>query len=486
MSEKITFGELIESIAEETDRSKQFTHDFLKDLVTVINGGLKQDGKVNIAGFGKFKLNRVDERQGYNPQTEEEITIPAHNKIIFKPYKDLREVVNAPYAHLEPELIEEGEDTDEDETVPTEEKSGQDDFIPTAPPTSKQSIESEEDPGSDSDDETDEKDSNDDIVEFSGDQTAGSDEDVDHELDEFLGTADAAQNDAERADEKEEEQKDQSEEETDLEKNSPRETTPSEEKSSRFSPDYEGAASVDNANEAPAPAIGTTQQEGKRVNSIPVFIAAAFILLILAGTAWYFSLYSGTNASKTQMAADEPAAVNQQEQRSTSQDQQNVSQQEQDQQDTPAQSNQTKPARKQSSNSSQQTAARSTNDTENQVNHTIEKGQTLWSLAEDNYGNPRLWPWIYGKNKKLNNPDHILAGSSLSVPLPSGPQSSLNAADSVGVAKGFIATYQWFKSKSSSKAKNHLWGAKLYHDDIRSLADVKIDKSDLAYANRAR
>jgi len=482
MSKKITFGEFIESIAEETDRSKQFTHDFLKDFVSVINGGLEQDGKVNIAGFGKFKLSRVDERQGYNPQTEEKVTIPAHNKVIFKPYKDLREVVNAPYAHLEPELIEEEEDTEEDETVPTEEKSGQDDFIPTAPPTSNQAIDDEEDSGSD--DETEEKNGNDDIVEFSGDKKSGSDEEVDNELNEFLGTVDAAQTDSESADEKGDQEL--SEEETDLEKDSTQESPLSKKRASRFSPDYEESSSVDSENEAPAPAIGTTQQEGKRVNSMPVFIAAVFILLILAGTAWYFSLYSGNNSNQTQMAAGEPTAVAQQEQQSTSQDQQNVSQQEQDQQDTPPQSQQTNQAQKQALNHSQQSNTRTTKDTKDQVNQTIKKGQTLWSLAEDNYGNPRLWPWIYGKNEALNNPDKILAGNSLSVPLPSGPQNSLNAADSVGVAKGFIATYQWYKSKSSSKAKNHLWGAKLYHDDIRNLADVKIDKSDLAYANQAR
>ncbi|MDZ7681998.1 MAG: hypothetical protein U5J63_09890 [Fodinibius sp.] len=74
------------------------------------------------------------------------------------------------------------------------------------------------------------------------------------------------------------------------------------------------------------------------------------------------------------------------------------------------------------------------NDAESQQ---IAEGQTLWSLAEDNYGNPRLWPWIYGNNDALENPDEILAGSSLSVPLPSGPQNQLNATDSVGVAKGF-------------------------------------------------
>ena len=107
MSEKVTFGELIESIAAETDHSKQFTHDFLKDFVDVIHGGLEEDGKVNIAGFGKFKLRHVEEREGYNPQTEEKMTIPAHNKIVFKPYKDLSELVNAPYAHMEPTLLEE-------------------------------------------------------------------------------------------------------------------------------------------------------------------------------------------------------------------------------------------------------------------------------------------------------------------------------------------------------------------------------------------
>lgn len=107
MSEKITFQELVEAVSSETGQSDTFTHDFLKDLVQFINVGLEADGKVNLSGFGKFELKRMDEREGYNPQTGERMTIPAHNKIIFKPYKNLRERVNARYGHLKAELIEE-------------------------------------------------------------------------------------------------------------------------------------------------------------------------------------------------------------------------------------------------------------------------------------------------------------------------------------------------------------------------------------------
>ena len=86
----------------------------------------------------------------------------------------------------------------------------------------------------------------------------------------------------------------------------------------------------------------------------------------------------------------------------------------------------------------------------------------------------------------LSDPDVIIAGQSLDVPLPSGPQNRLNASDSVGVAKGYLATYQWYKNNDSSNAKNHLWGAKLYHSNIQNLADIQIDKDDLSYANSAR
>ncbi|MGK7371681.1 MAG: HU family DNA-binding protein, partial [Candidatus Halalkalibacterium sp. M3_1C_030] len=125
MNDKITFQELVDAIAEQSGKSKEFAHDFIKDIASVIKESLEKDGNINIAGLGKFELKKMDEREGYNPETDESITIRAHNKIDFTPYKDLRELVNAPYSHMEPEIIEE-EDADKTATAEDQEKTEED------------------------------------------------------------------------------------------------------------------------------------------------------------------------------------------------------------------------------------------------------------------------------------------------------------------------------------------------------------------------
>ena len=491
MSEKVTFGELVAAIAEETDNSEQFTHDFIKDFVDVINGGLEDDERVNIAGFGKFKLRRVDERDGYNPQTEEKITIPAHNKIVFKPYKDLREVVNAPYAHLESELIENDEsngNSQDEEAESTEAKSGEDDFIPTGPTTSQDSlndenesiagagfeldIEAQESPYAPIDTSIAEDDKSD-IVEFDADESENED-DIDEELNEFLGAEESTDGD----EKKEAENSDVAEQDASQGvSNSAEESGDAEEQPpSEEQPEEEIAVKNTDNETSLAPTIGATEAEGKRTNSLPMLVAAGFLLLIVGGAAWYFSTLPTGNSP--QMAAQEETTK--------------ATAPTASQKDDPTQPADEAAANPANGSTTQQTTANAaatpnqSSQEKERVEHQIEKGQTLWSLAEDNYGNPRLWPWIYGTNDKLADPDKILAGSSLAVPLPSGPQNQLNAADSVGVAKGFLATYQWYNQHKSSKAKNHLWAAKSYHHDVTNIADITIDESDLAYANRAR
>lgn len=473
MSEKVTFQELIESIAEETNKSKQFTHDFLKDFVDVINTGLKQDETVNIAGFGKFKLRQMDEREGYNPQTEEKMTIPAHNKVVFKPYKNLRELVNAPYSHLEPELIEEDsnssrEENDSDKNAAESPVDEQDDFIPTAPPTSRTStrasegdeITGDEDPfafekekeKSESSDDTG------DIVEFTSDKNLEHHEEFDEELDEFLRTPAKSGKTTDDNGETDESEK-----------------APNADAISALlfgeKKDQQQAGSA-------KPSAGKTDKpSSESTSSMAVILAATLALLLAAGGVWYFGILSNHEVPQLATKQTAPPAVDKPEG------------------DQPAQSthpnreedSQKKADKKQGAgktSNSDESASSSTS--EKEVKTQIEKGQTLWSLAEEKYGNPRLWPWIYGNNNSLKDPDLIFAGSSLSVPLPSGPHNNLNRADSIGVAKGYIATYHWYKGHKLSKARNHLWAAKLYHHDIRSIANVKIDKADLTYANQTR
>lgn len=109
MNNKVTYAEIIEALSRATGFSKQKSEAFSKALIARIKEELQENGKASITNFGSFKVKEVAERQGQNPQTGEPIIIPAHKRVSFTPFKALREEVNAPYAHLESELIEEKE-----------------------------------------------------------------------------------------------------------------------------------------------------------------------------------------------------------------------------------------------------------------------------------------------------------------------------------------------------------------------------------------
>lgn len=552
MSEKVTFQELIESIAEETDNTEQFTHDFLKDFVNVIHKGLDDDGTVNIAGLGKFKLKKMDAREGFNPQTEEEITIPAHNKVVYNPYKGIREVVNAPYSHLEANLIEEDdssemkqEDLDSESHTSTEEAAAEQDFIPSAPPTQHNeqtddkeqsndnpfdldseadesevpydfSFNDDEDKSKDEQQSAEESDAksededDDDIVEFRG-NPAG--EDHSEEAAAWAETMissdtpeeDTKQNVADDLDPPAKEGKDNdgdeiiSEDEANLGSNINKQDKTSEgedEEPSAYALEASEEDSLSDSNEEQSSTSSDSDKKYRNRNAgtpAGIWIAAAIVLLALIVGALYFSMNSGSDTNKSQMASADKAT----EVQSTSAGQQAEQTEEEKTADKENPTANDKQTKKQDSNSQKSAAGKQdlkkipqkkqkAQKQKKNVEQSIEKGQTLWSIAEDNYGNPRLWPWIYGKNGKLKDPNMIASGSSLSVPLPSGSENKLNAADSVGVAKGFLATYHWYSGKKSSKAKHHLWAAMLFHKNVRDIANVQIDKTDLSYAKSVR
>lgn len=116
MSNKVTFGEIIEAFSRKTGFSKQKSEAFIKALIGEIKEELQDNGKASITNFGSFQVKEVAEREGQNPQTGEPITIPAHKRVSFTPYKALREQVNEKYAHLESELIGEKKEAEKAET----------------------------------------------------------------------------------------------------------------------------------------------------------------------------------------------------------------------------------------------------------------------------------------------------------------------------------------------------------------------------------
>ncbi|MBN2357297.1 HU family DNA-binding protein [candidate division KSB1 bacterium] len=107
MSEKLTLKELTEAVASATSWSKTLTHVFIKEMFAVIAEGLETDGEVKLKGLGWFRLRWVEPRMGRNPQTGAPLLIPGYRKVLFKPDKSLRELVNRRYGHLKPVFLKE-------------------------------------------------------------------------------------------------------------------------------------------------------------------------------------------------------------------------------------------------------------------------------------------------------------------------------------------------------------------------------------------
>lgn len=121
MSDKIKFSELVKSFSESTNLTQQKAERLIRGVFNLLLEDLEKEGKASITNFGSFELKEVAERTGINPQTGEEIIIPAHKKVSFRPYKALESTVNAPFAHLESRLIDEDagneKEVDKDEEV---------------------------------------------------------------------------------------------------------------------------------------------------------------------------------------------------------------------------------------------------------------------------------------------------------------------------------------------------------------------------------
>ena len=89
----MTKTELISAMAAECGLSKTDAGKALDAFMHQATVALASGEKVILAGFGVFEVKERAERTGRNPQTKEEILIPASRTPSFKPGKPLKEVM---------------------------------------------------------------------------------------------------------------------------------------------------------------------------------------------------------------------------------------------------------------------------------------------------------------------------------------------------------------------------------------------------------
>jgi integration host factor subunit beta len=92
--DEMTKADLVEKVTRLGDLTRRdgevIVETIFDSVITALQGG----DKIEIRGFGSFRIRQRNPRIGRNPKTGERVEVPAKRVPYFKPSKELRDLVN--------------------------------------------------------------------------------------------------------------------------------------------------------------------------------------------------------------------------------------------------------------------------------------------------------------------------------------------------------------------------------------------------------
>jgi integration host factor subunit beta len=90
----MTKADLVEKVSVEAEMTKKDAEQLVEIVFDSIIGSLNKGEKIELRGFGSFRVRERDARKGRNPKTGAAVSIPAKRVAYFKPGKELKELIN--------------------------------------------------------------------------------------------------------------------------------------------------------------------------------------------------------------------------------------------------------------------------------------------------------------------------------------------------------------------------------------------------------
>lgn len=90
----MTKANLVEEVLALGDLTRRDSEVIVETVFDAVTGALKRGDKIEIRGFGSFRIRQRKPRTGRNPKTGAQVNVPAKRVPYFKPSKDLRDLVN--------------------------------------------------------------------------------------------------------------------------------------------------------------------------------------------------------------------------------------------------------------------------------------------------------------------------------------------------------------------------------------------------------
>ncbi len=90
----MTKADLIDEVVRVSNVSKKHAEIIVNTVFSSIIEALQRDDKIELRGFGSFRVRRRRSRQGRNPKTGDHVEVPEKRIPYFKPGKELKDLIN--------------------------------------------------------------------------------------------------------------------------------------------------------------------------------------------------------------------------------------------------------------------------------------------------------------------------------------------------------------------------------------------------------
>ena len=94
MSDGMTKAELVDQVSRSARITKKHAEMIVNTVFDSIVQSLKDGDKIELRGFGSFRIRQRGSRVGRNPKTGDRVDVPPKRIPYFKPGKDLRDLLN--------------------------------------------------------------------------------------------------------------------------------------------------------------------------------------------------------------------------------------------------------------------------------------------------------------------------------------------------------------------------------------------------------
>src|SRR5574338_28810 len=90
----MTKAELVEEVSRVSDLTKKHSEVIVDTVFRSIVAALQRGEKIELRGFGSFRLRQREPRKGRNPKTGDKVDVPPKTVAYFKPGKELKDLIN--------------------------------------------------------------------------------------------------------------------------------------------------------------------------------------------------------------------------------------------------------------------------------------------------------------------------------------------------------------------------------------------------------